>query len=67
MLLPLQIPIANQLFNIVIGQMRAFDTRGGPGVPIGGPALEAQIPRVFALGGHCNIPSTAKAVSAIKE
>ena len=42
---------------------RVVDTRGGAGVPIGGPALEAQISRVFALGGHCNIPSTAKAVS----
>jgi hypothetical protein len=39
------------------------DTRGGPGVPIGGPSLDAQSTRVFALGGHCNVPSTAKAVS----
>ncbi len=42
---------------------RVVDTRGGPGVPIGGPALEAQSPRVFALAGHCNVPSTARAVS----
>jgi hypothetical protein len=42
---------------------RVVDTRGVPGVPIGGPALEAQSPRLFALGGRCNVPSTAKAVS----
>jgi len=43
---------------------RVVDTRGTLGVPIGGPALGAQIPRVFVLGGRCNVPTTAKAVSA---
>ena len=42
---------------------RVVDTRGAVGVPIGGPPLEAQSPRVFAIAGHCNVPSTAKAVS----
>jgi uncharacterized repeat protein (TIGR01451 family) len=46
-----------------VAPCRVVDTRGGPGVPIGGPPLDAQSPRVFALGGHCNVPSTAKAVS----
>jgi uncharacterized repeat protein (TIGR01451 family) len=42
---------------------RVVDTRGGSGVPFGGPPLDAQSPRVFALGEHCNVPGTAKAVS----
>jgi hypothetical protein len=40
---------------------RVVDTRGG--APIGGPALEGQATRVFAIAGHCGIPATAKSLS----
>jgi uncharacterized repeat protein (TIGR01451 family) len=40
---------------------RLIDTRGN-GAPIGGPALQGQEQRTFALAGHCGIPATAKAV-----
>jgi len=40
---------------------RVVDTRGG--APIGGPALQGQETRSFALTGNCGIPATAKAVS----
>jgi hypothetical protein len=40
---------------------RVVDTRGG--APIGGPALQGQQTRVFAVAGICGIPSTAKALS----
>jgi uncharacterized repeat protein (TIGR01451 family) len=46
-----------------VAPCRVVDTRGGAGVPIGGPALEAQTQRVFGLGGRCAVPLTAKAVS----
>jgi uncharacterized repeat protein (TIGR01451 family) len=42
---------------------RVVDTRAGSGAPIGGPALQAQIPRTFALAGRCGVPATARAVS----
>ena len=40
---------------------RVVDTRGG--APIGGPVLQGQETRAFALAGHCGIPATAKAAS----
>jgi uncharacterized repeat protein (TIGR01451 family) len=41
---------------------RVIDTRG-LGAPIGGPAMQGQETRTFAVVGYCNIPSTAKALS----
>jgi hypothetical protein len=46
-----------------VSPCRVVDTRGVQGVPLGGPPLAAQSPRLFALGGHCSVPITAKAVS----
>ena len=40
---------------------RVVDTRGG--APVGGPVLQAQETRAFAIAGHCGIPADAKAVS----
>jgi len=40
---------------------RVVDTRGG--APIGGPVLQGQETRPFAMAGHCGIPVTAKAIS----
>ena len=44
---------------------RLVDTRGGPGVPIGGPALQGQETRQFWIRdyGYCGIPASAKALS----
>jgi uncharacterized repeat protein (TIGR01451 family) len=41
---------------------RVIDTRG-LGAPIGGPVLQGQETRRFAVVGHCDIPSTARALS----
>jgi uncharacterized repeat protein (TIGR01451 family) len=41
---------------------RVIDTRDS-GAPIGGPALQGQETRTFAVVGYCDIPSTAKALS----
>jgi len=41
---------------------RVIDTRG-LGAPIGGPVLQGQETRSFAVVGYCEIPSTAKALS----
>jgi hypothetical protein len=41
---------------------RVIDTRGVPGVPIGGPAITGT-PRTFALAGLCGIPADAKSLS----
>jgi uncharacterized repeat protein (TIGR01451 family) len=41
---------------------RVVDTRG-LGAPVGGPVLQGQQTRVFAMAGHCGIPPTAKALS----
>jgi uncharacterized repeat protein (TIGR01451 family) len=41
---------------------RVVDTRD-LGAPIGGPVLQGQQTRIFAVVGHCDIPSTAKALS----
>ena len=41
---------------------RLVDTRGADG-PLGGPALVANTNRDFVVVGHCDIPSTAKALS----
>src|SRR5262249_14775038 len=40
---------------------RVVDTRGG--APIGGPGMQAQETRSFAVAGLCGIPLTAKAIS----
>jgi uncharacterized repeat protein (TIGR01451 family) len=40
---------------------RVVDTRGG--APIGGPVMQAQETRSFAVAGLCGIPPTAKAIS----
>jgi hypothetical protein len=45
-----------------VAPCRVVDTRGGA-VPIGGPVLQGQQTRTFAVAGNCSIPSTAKAVS----
>jgi len=44
---------------------RLVDTRGTPGVPIGGPALQGQETRQFWVRdyGYCGIPATARALS----
>jgi uncharacterized repeat protein (TIGR01451 family) len=44
-----------------VAPCRVIDTRGGT-VPIGGPVMQGQETRTFALAGNCGIPSTAKAV-----
>jgi uncharacterized repeat protein (TIGR01451 family) len=40
---------------------RVVDTRGG--APIGGPVLQGQETRTFAVAGNCGISPTAKAIS----
>jgi uncharacterized repeat protein (TIGR01451 family) len=40
---------------------RVVDTRGG--APIGGPVMQGQETRTFAMAGNCGIPSTAKAIA----
>jgi len=45
-----------------LGPCRAVDTRDSNG-PLGGPALEGQVDRVFLLFGTCGIPPNASAVS----
>jgi glucose/arabinose dehydrogenase len=41
---------------------RVFDTRNATG-PWGGPRVDAGADRIFVVGGRCNIPATARAVS----
>jgi uncharacterized repeat protein (TIGR01451 family) len=41
---------------------RVIDTRGS-GAAIGGPVLQGQETRTFAVVGYCDIPSTARALS----
>ena len=41
---------------------RLIDTRRPTG-PLGGPAVDAAIPRTFAIANVCNVPSTARAIS----
>ena len=41
---------------------RVIDTRGGS-APIGGPVMQGQETRVFAVVGYCGLPPTAKALS----
>jgi hypothetical protein len=55
------IPLGPRFYTV--NPCRVVDTRETTGVPFGGPPLDAQSSRVFALAGHCNVPSTAKAVS----
>ena len=45
-----------------VARCRVVDTRGN-GAPIGGPILQGQQTRVFAVAGICGIPSTASALS----
>ncbi len=40
---------------------RVVDTRGG--APIGGPVLQGEETRAFAMAGQCGIPVTARAIS----
>jgi len=42
---------------------RVVDTRDLGAPPIGGPVLQGQETRPFAVGGKCGIPATAKALS----
>jgi hypothetical protein len=46
-------------------QCRLVDTRGAPGVPIGGPALEGGTTREIWLAehGYCGIPADARALA----
>jgi len=53
-------PPARQFYTVT--PCRLIDTRGATG-PFGGPALQAQADRQFALSGTCGIPVDAKAVS----
>jgi uncharacterized repeat protein (TIGR01451 family) len=47
--------------SFAVAPCRVVDTRGG--APIGGPGLQGQQTRVFAVAGICGIPSSAKAIS----
>jgi hypothetical protein len=42
---------------------RLLDTRASTGF-LGGPALVANAPRLFPVGGVCGIPATARAIAA---
>jgi hypothetical protein len=44
-----------------VAPCRVVDTRGG--APIGGPIMQAQETRSFAVAGLCGVPVTAKALS----
>ena len=44
-----------------VNPCRVVDTRGG--APIGGPVLQGQQTRTFAVTGNGGVPSTARAVS----
>ena len=46
-----------------VNPCRIVDTRGTPGVPVGGPALQAGFVRSLQIAGNCGIPVSAKAVS----
>ncbi|MFN2387002.1 MAG: IPT/TIG domain-containing protein [Thermoanaerobaculia bacterium] len=46
-----------------VAPCRVVDTRNAAG-PLGGPALAAGAGRTFTVTGQCNIPASAKAVSA---
>jgi hypothetical protein len=45
-----------------VAPCRVADTRG-TGAPIGGPVLDGQETRAFAVAGNCGIPATARALS----
>jgi ELWxxDGT repeat protein len=47
----------------LVSPCRILDTRAAAGF-LGGPALVANAPRVFPVGGACGIPSTARAIAA---
>jgi hypothetical protein len=48
----------------VLSPCRVLDTRTTPDGPLAGPALAAGLDRVFPVAGTCNVPPTAKTVSA---
>jgi uncharacterized repeat protein (TIGR01451 family) len=45
-----------------VAPCRVIDTRG-PAGPLGGPALDGQQTRTFAVTGTCGVPVTAKAIA----
>jgi ELWxxDGT repeat protein len=47
----------------VVTPCRVVDTRNANGF-LGGPTLEARVPRVFPVGGTCGIPATARSIAA---
>jgi hypothetical protein len=51
---------SNRIYSIT--PCRVVDTRN-PAGPLGGPALSAGATRAFPLGGACNVPADAAAVS----
>ena len=53
-------PSASRFYTVA--PCRAVDTRGALG-PRGGPALAGGEERVFALGGVCNVPASARALA----
>ncbi len=53
-------PVASRFYTVT--PCRAVDTRNPTG-PYGAPAMAANTERIFALGGRCGVPTTAKAVS----
>ena len=54
--------VASPLNYFTLPPCRVVDTRD-LGAPIGGPVLQGQETRPFAVGGNCGIPSGAKAIS----
>ncbi len=54
-------PPGRQFFTVT--PCRAIDTRNSNG-PLGGPALAGTTARTFALAGTCEIPTSARSVSA---
>lgn len=53
-------PTASRFYTVA--PCRAVDTRNAPG-PRGGPALSGGEERIFALGGVCNVPASARALA----
>jgi hypothetical protein len=53
-------PSATALYTLT--PCRVVDTRLSSGVPVGGPALAANVPRNLPIAGSCGVPATAVAV-----
>jgi len=53
-------PSAASLYTVT--PCRVVDTRLTTGVPVGGPALAAGVPRTLPIAGNCGVPPTAVAV-----